>query len=492
MLKKILILLLISVITIKSLTTCDSEGPGYFKILSKTVITLKQNSTKQEITGKCFNKIFLTYTESEKEIKIKVEVSEKKSFLCLEFIMISSGKTTNPQLLVLPGTHFFKFNKIYMTIHEINYIKKHGLKVLRSCDNSWNWVKSTFMTFKLFAGLIFGDTHLPIYQEKANIDMIEKITGFKWGYRKSFEHIPIKKEDVSSGDFFAISRFDGLDNMIHLGTGSRVGHSTMALWRGDKLFICESQDAEYFPTKGIQCNEFDQWIIWAENADFNISILPLKEEKKKIFNEDKTWEFIDKLIENKANYGFHNFIYGWIDTPDKNLPSFLDFEFLSILLKLLDNVIPDIVKRMFTDGMNKRLETDNLSLTEIWEEIYKKDITFGELLSMVEKDEWNYNDGKNMVCSSFVVAMYKNAGLFGDLKINATEFTPKDLYELDFFDITGKYVPEYCKDSAPRGYCQFSGRIDMDIGDIGTVTPYDHMNEKCPSMIPDFKREDGC
>jgi hypothetical protein len=30
--------------------------------------------------------------------------------------------------------------------------------------------------------------------------------------------------------------------------------------------------------------------------------------------------------------------------------------------------------------------------------------------------------------------MYKAAGLFGDLEINATEFTPRDVYALDFFD----------------------------------------------------------
>lgn len=492
MLKKVIIFL-ISVTSFNSLTTCDSGGPGYFKILSKTVLTIKENSPpRMQITGKCFSKIFLTYLDSEKEINIKVEVSEKLSYLCLEFLIISSGKSIKPKLLLLSGTHFFTFDKNYMTSNEKNYIKTHGLKILRNCDNSWNWLKSTFMTFKLFAGLITGGSHLPIYQEKANMDMIEKLTDFKWQYRKSFDKIQIKKEDVHSGDFFAISRFDGLDNVIHLGTGSRVGHSTMALWRGDVLYICESQDAEYFPRKGIQCNEFDQWVVWAEEADFNISILPLKEEMKEVFDEDKTWEFIDKLIENKTNYGFHNFIYGWIDTPDQNLPDFLDLDFLSILLRLLDNFIPDIIKKMFTDGMNKRLDTNNLSLTEIWEEIYKKNITFGELLAIVEKDEWDYNDGKNFVCSSFVVSMYQHAGLFGDIKINATEFTPKDLYELDIFDVSGKYVPEYCKDSAPRGYCQFTGRIDMDLGDIGIVKPYDHMNENCPSMIPDFKRVQGC
>lgn len=37
-----------------------------------------------------------------------------------------------------------------------------------------------------------------------------------------------------------IARFDGIDNIIHLGSGSKMGHSTIALWRDDKLYICES------------------------------------------------------------------------------------------------------------------------------------------------------------------------------------------------------------------------------------------------------------
>lgn len=33
-----------------------------------------------------------------------------------------------------------------------------------------------------------------------------------------------------------------------------------------------------------------------------------------------------------------------------------------------------------------------------------------------------------------MVAVFKAAGLFGDMEVQATEFTPRDLYELDFFD----------------------------------------------------------
>jgi hypothetical protein len=48
-----------------------------------------------------------------------------------------------------------------------------------------------------------------------------------------------------------------------------------------------------------------------------------------------------------------------------------------------------------------------------------------------------------MVCSSFVIGVYKAGGLFDDLEINATEFTPKDVYTLNFFD--SNYIkPKKC------------------------------------------------
>jgi hypothetical protein len=56
-----------------------------------------------------------------------------------------------------------------------------------------------------------------------------------------------------------------------------------------------------------------------------------------------------------------------------------------------------------------------------------------------EQDGWVYygeepRDGRSWVCSAYVAAMYKAAGLFGDMEINSTEFGPQDVYQLNFFD----------------------------------------------------------
>lgn len=55
-------------------------------------------------------------------------------------------------------------------------------------------------------------------------------------------------------------------------------------------------------------------------------------------------------------------------------------------------------------------------------------------MAMPEQDGWEYRDGLSYVCSGYSAGMYKAAGIFGDLEINATEFTPRDVYDLDIFD----------------------------------------------------------
>jgi len=50
-----------------------------------------------------------------------------------------------------------------------------------------------------------------------------------------------------------------------------------------------------------------------------------------------------------------------------------------------------------------------------------------------EKDEWKNARGYQRVCTSFVIDMLKHGGVFGDLRIQATEITGKDLLDLDLW-----------------------------------------------------------
>ena len=82
----------------------------------------------------------------------------------------------------------------------------------------------------------------------------------------------------------AITRFDGLDQLIEWGTGSRSGHSAVIYEIDGEKWVVESSDAWYWPKKYIQKNKWEDWKVYAQNAGFNVAILPLSPEKRAQWN----------------------------------------------------------------------------------------------------------------------------------------------------------------------------------------------------------------
>jgi len=129
-------------------------------------------------------------------------------------------------------------------------------------------------------------------------------------------------------------------------------------------------------------------------------------------------------------------------------------------------------------------------LKEIAVEAFKQNKSIPELFAMVEEEGLMYSDGNQYVCSCFVAAIWKRAGVFGDLEINSTEFTPRDIYQLNVFD---EKVDESCLKNDPSlPFCQFFGDYLMEMPGYNTVKMYAHMNEKCPGLPPNYERTEGC
>ena len=116
-------------------------------------------------------------------------------------------------------------------------------------------------------------------------------------------------------------------------------------------------------------------------------------------------------------------------------------------------------------------------------------MTVNDVMAIPEQDGWIYTgevprDGMSLVCSAYSASVWKAAGLFGkDVIINATEFTPRDVYMMNFFDKNFKR-PQQCIDADPNlPYCQLIGKYRLDVsGEWNTIAPYSHMNERCPSL----------
>jgi|LauGreDrversion4_2_1035121.scaffolds.fasta_scaffold257419_3 hypothetical protein len=100
--------------------------------------------------------------------------------------------------------------------------------------------------------------------------------------------------------------------------------------------------------------------------------------------------------------------------------------------------------------------------------VVERNQTIEQLMADPELDEWIYsiNDGpKAFAPSTFVAALYGAAGLFEEFNltaadINYSEFTVKDIYDLDFFTKEGpRSRPQACQEADPHlGYCQLTGQ----------------------------------
>jgi len=168
-----------------------------------------------------------------------------------------------------------------------------------------------------------------------------------------------------------------------------------------------------------------------------------------------------------------------------------------VAFRVFEELEPKKADIFFTQALNKRLGTEGKSIGEIAEIAAAQGMSVSDVMAMVEQDGWEYSgeeprDGLSYVCSAYVAAMYKAAGLFGDDYINATEFTPKDVYSLAFFDQETPR-PDACVSADPTSpWCQLLGKYRLELPGYNTVDSYAHMNEQCEINWPSYDRDTGC
>lgn len=155
--------------------------------------------------------------------------------------------------------HTVRFRNLKPT--ELENFQKFGLHLFRTCDSWTNILPSVLLTLEMFAGglsthpflgPIFGSHPAP-WMEKANVEFIEHTTGYRWKERKNVK-VDLDDTEVKSGDFLAITRMDGVDQLIQYGAGSHSGHSAVILEVDGEMMVVESQDGWYWPKHGIQRN----------------------------------------------------------------------------------------------------------------------------------------------------------------------------------------------------------------------------------------------
>lgn len=480
---------------------CQPGHPDFFKFVSKTVAKLTGEDQKVENPSFCFKKVrFYFVKDAFNELTLFISSWGKKDLLCSDSYLVTSGSGFHMATIELPGVHKISFKNLYPD--DVEFVKLNGLQIFRFCDSILNFVPNLLLTVSMFLGglgdnpdIPFFGSHVPMYMQKMNVEFIKHATGYQYLPRDPPAFLDYPAENFRSGDFLAVIRFDGVDNIIQYGAGSFSGHSVMALWdrSGDKpqLYIVESQDGWYWPQHGLQKTKWEQWRIWAKNADFNLAHMRLRDEYQKKFDEEKAWAWF-KQTEGMP-YGYRNFLFGWIDTPKSNLPPVLDIEFIFTIFKFLEGMGITAADRLIKEALNWRVGLKGKSLKEVQQTIMRNNMKLEDVFAIPEKDKFRYSDGYSYVCSSYVMSFYLESGMMGDLKVQATEFTPKDIYMLDVFEKDGDWRTDECKKLNPESaHCQFSGHWNMTFPGYSSVKPYDKMNEKCPSLPPLYVRPEGC
>lgn len=218
--------------------------------------------------------------------------------------------------------------------------------------------------------------------------------------------------------------------------------------------------------------------------------MPLRDDLHKKFNETAAYEWFQSV--EGLPYGYHNFLFSWIDTPKDNLPPLLPWELLPVAFDIVEKIAPKVASSFIGEALNFRLGTKGLNMAQIAAEASKQGLSLTELMALPEQDGWVYSDGESYVCSCFVAGLWIAGGLFEGIEIQATEWSPKDVYQVDFFNTT--YArPEQCVEADPDlPYCQLLGKYRMELPGFSTIKPYSHMNEHCPSVAPKFERPEGC
>ena len=448
--------------------------------------------------GSCFKKIEISfsYKNNSTEIDIKIVSSEKKRFLCKESVFLGTSRLQNIKVLYMSGTFTLKLKNVNQD--DRDEIRINGIRFFSFCQGFWASFKSFVKTLSMYLGglstnpkLPIIGSHVPKYMENANIEFLNNFLNFTQIERKAKGTImKLDKSNIKTGDYIAIHRMDGLDPLIMFGTGSHTGHSAVAAWIDGELYVLESQDGWYWPKHGIQRNKWDDWIQLAYNADFSVAVLPLSDEFRNKLNVTKAINFFLDL--EGTPYGYRNFLFSWIDTKDQNFPEIIDHQLFLPLFGLVNKIAPSAIDMILGEALNMRLNTKNLTYPQALAEAARRNITFEESLAIVEKEGWVYSTGKNYVCSCLVVGFWKAGGIFGDLEIESTEFSPKDVYQLKIFD-SNYTLPDVCREADPDlPYCQVLGNHKLTLVNFNKYELYNHMNERCESQAPRFYRSEGC
>lgn len=487
-----------------ALGTCGTAlAPHAWKFMGFTAANFKDTTAKSPSwTNHCFQENFASFQWlSDYSAKITITSDKQKYFGCSDTYAITDIYNFDLKVIDEKGTHeiIYKFNEQ----HNVDYVKKYGLTLTRLCDSHVHLLPDLYMTLALFA--LDGEVE-DEKGEKTPKAIRDAIFAYHYDWLNTWAGYELVKRSekvattpeiiktfVNTGDGFCRFAGTGLSSLIIWGTGSTCTHMGMFMWRdvggGNK-------ELHVFQSNGQGISEMTIEKFWETNDGTAIIVLPLSPDIKQQWDENKAYAWF-KTVEGSP-YGFANFLFGFFDTVNDNLPQLMDNNSWLTLITMLysiPGVGHQIIEKVWSRAMSKRLGfmDQNLSWTQVIEESVKKGVSLGELMTIPEQESWLYDGQHQYVCSSFLAGMLYHGGAFkSGITIIPQEQTPRDVMEWNIWN-KNYVLPDHCKQNDPDlPYCQLDGIYKVLPKFYNNVEPYDHMNEHCPTKSPNYIKVPGC
>lgn len=447
--------------------------------------------------GSCFhvNEARLDFTQSKNHSLgggvLYLKTSEAHSWTCMDLYVFATPYRVTWDYYFSAREHTLNIES-WEEPAELEYVKQHGISVFLMPSGMLGTFLSLVDVLPLFSNSVWG--------QSSNLAFLKKHMGASFERRPQPWRTLINPDDVHSGDFLAVSkirgRWGGFETLEKWVTGAFAGHTAVCLKdEFGKLWVGESGHENEKGEEIIVVIPWDEWweLSLKDDSNPHVALLPLHPDVRKKFNSTAAWQYAHSM--SGKPYGYHNMIFSWIDTVADNYPPPLDAHLVTSVMSMWTRMQPAYAANMWNEALNKRLGTEELDLYGILSETESRGLTFDQLLSIPEQDDWVYSDGKSTTCVAFILEMYKEAGVFGPVSnsIQVTEFTIRDAYMLKIFENNQTRLPSWCNIEGNQfPFCQILGEYQMELPEYNTLEPYANMNENCPSLPPTYERPLRC
>ncbi|XP_037412507.1 uncharacterized protein LOC119275703 isoform X2 [Triticum dicoccoides] len=366
---------------------------------------------------------------------LRLKTASAQSWTCMDLYVFATPYRIGWDYYTRAHQHTFEI-KSWEEAGEMEYVKLHGVAIFLMPSGMLGTLLSLIDVIPLFSNTIWG--------QDANLAFLKKHMGASFEKRSQPWASNIRKEDVHSGDFLALSkirgRWGGFQTLEKWVTGAFAGHTAVCLKdENGTLWVAESGYENKKGEEVIAIVPWDEWWGVALKDDSNPQVMAA--------------------------------------------------------MSMWTRLQPRYASNMWNEALNKRLGTEQLDLHGIISETERRGMSFNQLLTIPEQDEWEYSDGKSTTCVAFILAMYKAAGVFAPFteSIQVTEFTIRDAYTLRIFEDNRTRLPGWCNgDADGLPFCQILGEYKMELPEYNTIQPYANMNENCPSSPPTYSRPLRC